>query len=184
VKGCVGVVSGLIIGAALAFSALLVVALADGDDAACVIGAPERWSVRVEIPADTLTSVSSGSFDLAGSGWKAQVSGIEPLDCRRVLARFDLVNETGWRLPGLGLELRAKLVESGVSLAPGTLWVGPMPVPAAMLLSMTMREMLLEVNATANAAMAEYLSPMDLTACGLVTDKQAVHLYLCHSGTG
>jgi len=177
-RGCLGVVAGLIIGAAIAFAGLAVVATVGQPDSACTAQTPSGWLIRAEVPwAQIRREMMASSVSVAGGTATVQELGAGP--CGSLLVRADWKG-AGIELHRLGLVLN---VDQGAGrLIPDRLLLGEVSLPLQWLPDAWLEDLAQPVTGAGGAALARGLQADGMQVCGLEGEEDGLAIYLCAEG--
>lgn len=172
-----GVIAGLVIGAALSFSALAVVSLVGRQEGTCGEDAPPGWLIRAEVPWDGIgRELSSVAVPLAGGTLKLREVG--PGECGGILVWADWTG--GVRLPRLGLEVGAG--EGTADLRPVGVHLGQIRLPLSWLPERWLERVGVPLAQAGGAVLTRQLQGEGMSLCGLRGELTGLAVYLCRDG--
>ncbi|NPV07531.1 MAG: hypothetical protein HPY83_06150 [Anaerolineae bacterium] len=172
-----GVVAGLVIGAALSFSALAVVSLVGGTEDICGEDAPTGWLIRAEVPWGGVSrEVSSVAVPLAGG--RLRLREVGPGECGSILVWADWIG--GMRLPRLGLELEAR--QGAADLRPAGVLFGQLRLPLSWLPEPWRERIGVPLAQAGQAVLTRQLQGEGMSLCGLRGESSGLAVYLCRDG--
>lgn len=175
-----GVLSGLIIGAALVFATLAVMAIV-ANDSTCTQQTPAQWALRLDVPAEELQArVPAQAATLRSVTYT--MSGLYVTDCGGVLVVGKLAGPGALSLNSIGAELSLQLDGGDLSLRPSRLWFGRLPLDVSWLPEAWWRPVLSEADAKLSALVARGLAGSGMEACGVAGNNGSISLYLCQAG--
>ncbi len=174
-RGCLGVVAGLIIGVAMSFAVLAVAISSGGGGAACAATAPVGWLIRVVIPwADISREVSSTSVPAAGG--VLTVDKVSPAPCGRVQVEATW-ERAGTQVRGIGMVLEG--TPGAQELRPIDLLLGRLQVPLQWAPRSWLDRLAGPISHAGGAALARGLQGDGTELCGLVGLQEGLALFLC-----
>jgi hypothetical protein len=183
VRGCLGAMLGLVIGAALAFALVASVAVASRNVPACSVSQPENWSLRADLPASLLSQQMAGQAFALPDGTTVTAREARSRTCQRLVVYADAATTGGWRVSSIGLESVMSLDPGGrLQVQPTTLWFGRLPVPLGWLPRQYMEPLTRQISHAIDSGMQQALASSGLRACGLASSDRSVSVYLCPAG--
>ena len=177
-RGCASVLLGLLIGAALSFAALAILALAVVP--ACPQSPPTDWRVRLDVPRDLLLREAGAQpLSLPGAGTFA-MTDVRSGRCGHLIVRGEWHAPGDWSLSNVGIELA---VEAGsgalLDITQESLWLGRLPLPLGWLPRDWTQPYLRPIADEMGGALDRELGPSGLRLCGVVGSADGLSAYLC-----
>lgn len=174
-RGCLGVLAGLIIGAAISFAVLAVAISAGSGEETCAATAPSGWLIQVVVPWEEIErEVSSSAVPAAGG--LLTVRAVRPAPCGRmeVQATWEGAGRT---LRGLGLVLEG--TPGAQELRPVELVLGRLHVPLGWVPPAWLSRLAGPIAQAGGSALARGLQGDGMDLCGLVGLDKGLALFLC-----
>lgn len=174
-RGFLGVVAGLIIGAAISFAVLAAAVTAANTDPECHVSAPDGWLIQVVVPwSEVQREVSSTRLPVAGGS--LTIEAVEPAPCGRtqVWAAWE---GAGVGTGGLGLTLES--TGDASRLRPVEVAVGRLRVSLRQVPDSWLDRLAAPVAQAGGAALARRLQGEGMGLCGLVGLEEGLALFLC-----
>lgn len=177
-RGCLGVLAGLIIGAAISFAVLAVAVAGAGTGAGqgCSVVAPEGWLIQVKVPwSEVRAEVSSTELPVVGG--LLRIDSVEPAPCGgiRVWAEWE---GFGTEVDGLGLVLES--TPGARQLRPVEMVLGGrLKVSLSGLPNEWLDRLAGPVTQAGGTALARRLQSNGMGLCGLMGLEDGLALFLC-----